>query len=102
MENKKTILKYKHQGEKGLLHYTLLNDEIVVLSQFDSLKVKHIQDHGAFHVSFDLKSDRYDVLAADIITDKEVVEAVYDLMQETGNSYFNDGIEGLCVLKLHK
>lgn len=100
--NKKSLVKFAHENEKGLMHYVIFQGEVVVLSALESKKIDYVNKNGALQVSFDITSDSYDLLKADVVTDPEYVGKVYNYMIETNNAYFKDGYEGLCVLKLHK
>ncbi len=100
--NKKSLVKYRHGNDTGFMHYVIFQKEVVVLSEEATRKVKYISEKGALDVSFDVDSDQYDVLKAEVITDPKYVEQVYTYMIETNNAYFRDGFDGLCVIKLSK
>jgi len=80
----------------------MFEGSFVALSEVQTQKVKYIKEHGAIDISFDLQSEHYDVMSADVIEDQEYVQKVYDHLIESGNAWFKDGIDGLCVLKFHK
>jgi hypothetical protein len=100
--NKLSLVKYAHGEEKGLMHYVVFEKEVVVLSEEASKKVDYVKEKGKLKVSFDIKSNEYDELEVAVITKKDYVEKVYNYMLETNNSYFEDGFENLCVLRLLK
>lgn len=102
MTNVKSLFKYKHGEETGFMHYVVFEGEVVVLSQYDSLKVSHIEQNGELDVTFDVKEGNFGPVKSEVITDPEYVQKVYDYMIETNNSYFTDGIEGLCAIKFKK
>ncbi len=102
MTNTKSLIKYTHDNENGLMHYVVYEGDVVVLSVFDSKKVAFINEHGKLNVTFDVKSKDFDELGVSIVTEKEYVEKVYNYMLETNNAYFTDGFEGLCVIKFEK
>lgn len=96
------LIKFRHENHKGIFHYTVFEGDFVALSELDTGKIEYIKEHKAIDITFDLQSTTYDVMGVDVIEDNEYVQKIYDYMQTTGNSYFNRGIEGLCVLKFHK
>lgn len=100
--NKKSLVKFVHNEDNAFMHYVVFQGEVVVLSRFESKKVTHIKEHGSIEVSFDVDSSGYDILKAEIVSEPQYVEQVYNYMIETNNAYFKDGIEGLCVIKLSK
>ena len=100
--NKKSLIKYYHDNEKGFMHYVIFERDIVVLSEIDTKKVKYIKDKGNLNVTFDVSSEDFDLIDVKVITDKEYVEKVYNYMIETNNAYFKDGYELLCVIKFDK
>lgn len=102
MMNKKSLIKYYHGEEKGLMHYVIFERDVVVLSEKDTKKVTYINENGNLNVTFDADSENYDLLGVKVITDKEYVEKVYNYMIETNNAYFFDGFESLCVIKFDK
>lgn len=102
MGNPKKIYKYRHDGEVGYMHYVELDGKEVVLSKLDSLKIKHISETGTLEVTTDLRDVKFDIMKCSIETDVDFVQKVYDFMQESNNSYFNDGIEGLCAIVFEK
>ena len=89
------LVKFRHNYHKGIFHYDVLDDYIVVLSQKDTGKIEYIRQHGTIDVTFKIEEEEYQIMGVDIIEDKEYVQKVYD-------HYFKDGIEGLCVLRFHK
>ncbi|AIO18359.1 hypothetical protein KQ51_00473 [Candidatus Izimaplasma bacterium HR1] len=99
---KSDLIKFRHDNCKGIFHYTVFEGAFVALSELDTGKVSYIKKHGTLDITFDQKSETYDIMNIDIVEDKEYVQKVYDYMTALSNSYFNDGIEGLCVLKFHK
>lgn len=100
--NKKSLIKYYHEDEKGLMHYVIFDGDVVVLSAKDSKKVDYINKNGNLNITFDIKSDDYGVVDVKIINDKNYITNVYNYMIDTNNAYFKDGIDGLCVIKFSK
>lgn len=100
--NKKSLIKYTHNNENGLMHYVIFEKEVVVLSAAESKKVDYINKHGELDITFDIKSKEFDRVKAEVITDPEYVKKVYTYMIETNNAYFVDGYDGLCVIKIYK
>lgn len=98
--NKKGALKYRHEDEKGVMHYTTYEGRLVALSVHDSKKVEFVNNGGKLEVAFDLKSKDFEFVGAEIVTDKNEVEEVYNLMKEEENTYFTDGFDHLCVIKI--
>lgn len=96
------LIKYQHDNEKGLMHYIVYNDVITSLSVLDSLKVKYIKENKALPITFELKSTDFVEYKAKVILDEVILQDVYDSMNKAGNSYFKDGIKGLCVLQFSK
>lgn len=102
MKNPKAIYKYTHDGEVGYMHYVVFEGSVVVLSKEDSLKVDYIQKNGTIKVTADIKHNDYTEVKCRVENNPEFVQSVYNYMQETNNSYFNDGIVGLCALVFEK
>ena len=102
MINDKSLIKYKHDTDKGLMHYVVFEGEVVVLSAYESKKVSHIEKNGNLNITFDVKSNELDLVKIELVTDMEYVKKVYDYMIEINNAYFTEGYEGLCVLKFGK
>ena len=100
--NKKSLIKYYHGEEKGFMHYVVFENEVVVLSEIDTKKIKYINENGKLNVTFNIDSDKFDELNVTVVTDSEYVEKVYNYMINTNNAYFKDGFEGLCVIKFQK
>lgn len=96
------LIKFRHGNHKGIFHYTVFEGDFVALSEVNTGKIDYIKEHGALDITFDLQSTAYDIMAVDVIEDPAYVKQVYDFMQASGNSYFNQGPSGLCVLKFHK
>ncbi len=97
--NKKSLIKFTHDNEKGFMHYVIFEGNIVVLSKIDTKKVKYIEKNGKLNVTFDIDSDSYDQIDVKIVNDKEYVGKVYNYMIDTNNAYFHDGYDSLCVIK---
>ena len=53
-------------------------------------------------VTQDLKGENYTKMKLSVVEEKDYVQKVYDYMLQTNNSYFQDGIEGLCALVFEK
>ena len=100
--NKKSLIKYYHNNEHGLMHYVVFEGEVVVLSEEKSKKVEYINEMGKLNITFDIKSDNFDIIDVTVITDKEYVGKVYNYMIDINNAYFKDGYDTLCVLKFKK
>lgn len=96
------LVKFRHNYHKGIFHYDVLDDYIVVLSQNNTGKIDYIKQHGSIDVTFKIEEEEYQIMNVDIVEEKDYVQRVYDHFKETGNDYFKDGIEGLCVLRFHK
>jgi hypothetical protein len=96
------LIKFRHNDKVGLFHYTIFEGDFVALSEKNTSKINYIKARGALDVTFDMDSTIYDVMAVDVIEDLDYVKKVYDYMQKTENSYFNQGPKGLVVLKFHK
>ena len=100
--NKKSLIKYYHDDEHGLMHYVVFEGEVVVLSELESKKVDYIEKVGKLNVTFDITSDKFEVIDVSIIKEQEYVGKVYNYMLNTNNAYFKDGYESLCVIKFKK
>jgi len=100
--NKKSLIKYKHEQEIGLMHYVVFEGKVVVLSVEDSKKVSHIREHGFLDVTFFVDTEEYGPVNVSVNSDPKFVEKVYNYMIETNNPYFVDGFEGLCVITFEK
>ena len=99
---KRDLIKFRHDNNKGIFHYTVFEGDFVALSELATGKVQYIKEHGSLDITFDPKSETYDKMAVDVIDDKEYTEKVYNLMLENDNNYFKDGYDHLVVLKFHK
>ena len=100
--NKKSLIKYFHGDEKGLMHYVIFDRDIVVLSEIETKKVAYIKENGNLNISFNVDSNVFELINVSVITDKEYVEKVYNYMHEINNTYFKDGYQTLCVIKFDK
>ena len=100
--NDKSLIKFRHDSEQGLMHYVIFQGDVVVLSAYESKKVAYIEANGKLEITFDVKSKEFTLDKVSVVTDKDYVEKVYNYMIETNNSYFTKGIEGLCVIKFEK
>ena len=49
--NKKSLIKYHHDNEHGLMHYVVYEGEVVVLSELESKKVEYINKTGKLNSS---------------------------------------------------
>ena len=98
--NKKSLIKYAHGDERGLMHYVIFEGDVVVLSEYETKKVEYINQHGELSVTFDIDSKEYEDIKVEVSNNKEMVSKVYNYMLETNNAYFKDGTEGLCVIKV--
>jgi len=96
------LVKFRHNYHKGIFHYDVLDDYIVVLSRNDTGKIDYIKQNGTIDVTFKVEEEDYQIMAVDVIHDKDYVQRVYDHFKATGNDYFKDGITDLCVLRFHK
>lgn len=99
---KKLIIKYKHDKEEGFMHYVVYDEKFIVLSQFKSNKVEYINKHGKIEITFDLKSDIFDPVKAEVITDSSFIHKVLQKMKNVENSYYREYEEGLCAIIIHK
>jgi len=102
MKNAKAIYKYLHEGEIGFMHYVIFEGKMVVLSKIESKKIDFIKQNGYLEVTQDLKGDEYTRMNLSVVVEKDYIQKVYDYMLQTNNSYFEDGIEGLCALVFEK
>ena len=100
--NKKSLIKFYHGEEKGLMHYVIFERDIVVLSEIETKKVKHIKENGNLNITFDIDSKDFDLVDVTVVTDKEYIGKVYNYMHEINNAYFFDGYDSLCVIKFDK
>ncbi|QMS84634.1 pyridoxamine 5'-phosphate oxidase family protein [Candidatus Xianfuyuplasma coldseepsis] len=100
--NKKALVKYRHDDERGLMHYVVFNGDVVVMSKYESKKVAYIEQNGSLDVTFDISTNNFAPVKIEVVTDDEYVMSVYNYMIETNNAYFLDGTEELCVLKFAK
>jgi hypothetical protein len=48
--NKRSLIKYKHDNETGLMYYVILEGEVVSLSKCDAKKVSYIKEKGMFDI----------------------------------------------------
>lgn len=99
---KAQLIKFRHGAQKGIFHYVVFEGDFVSLSEVKTSKIDYIKSHKSLDITFDLQSETYDVMSVDVIEDQDYVQKVYDFMLENDNTYFRNGIEGLCVLKFHK
>ena len=99
---KNELIKFRHGNHKGIFHYTTIDGDLLALSEVKSGKIEYIKEHGCLDITFNPGGETYDVMNVEIITDKDLVQRVFDKMLENNNNYFKDGFDELCVLKLHK
>ncbi len=99
---KPTLVKFRHGNHKGIFHYVVFEGSFVSLSEVNTGKIDYIKEKKSLDITFDLKDENYDIMSVDVIEDMEYVQKVYDFMLQNDNTYFKNGIEGLCVLKFHK
>lgn len=97
-----TALKFKYKNEKGVMHFVEFEGKLVGLSVLESQKVAYIQKHNNLDVTFDLKSKEFHLVKVTISTDEDYLTRVYNHMLEMENTYFKDGLQGLCVLVFEK
>jgi general stress protein 26 len=95
------LLKFRYGNHKGIFHYDVYDGAFVVLSKVDSGKIEYVKESGSIDVTLDVDSETYDVYSVEIIEEQEYVQKVYDHFLNTGNAWFKDGIEGLCVLRFY-
>jgi hypothetical protein len=100
--NNKSLIKYRHGNERGLMHYVIFEGDVVVLSAYDSKKVSYIEENGNLDITFNITSNDFKNTKVQVIKDPEYLERVYIYMIETNNAYFTEGTEGLCVIKFEK
>lgn len=100
--NKKALIKYQHENQKGLMHYVVYDGDVVVMSALKTKKVTYINEHGTLDITFDIDQNELDTVKVTVETDEAYIKAVYNYMIETNNAYFEDGTEDLCVLKFEK
>lgn len=100
--NDKSLIKYRHGNDTGLMHYVIYAGDVVVLSEKETKKIKHIEEFNSLDVTFDIKSNDLETVPVSIIKDLDYVQKVYHYMIDTNNAYFTEGFEHLCVIKLDK
>jgi hypothetical protein len=99
---KKTLIKYRHEDQEGYMHYVIHNEKFVVLSEYDTKKIDYINKNGKLEITFDIKSDTFDPVKAEVNTDESYVKEVLQAMIETGNSYYKEYQNNLCAIIIHK
>ena len=99
---KAQLIKFRHGSHKGIFHYVQYDNAFVALSEANTSKIEYIKKTNSLDITFDLQGETYDVMSVDVIEDESYIQEVYDFMLNTDNTYFKNGIEGLCVLKFHK
>lgn len=100
--NKKSLVKFKYGEQVGLFHYVIFESDVVVLSEDNTGKIKHVEKHGNLLITFDIETENYDLLDVTLEKNQEYVKKVYNYMIETNNPYFQDGYENLVALKFNK
>lgn len=100
--SKGNLMKFRYGSKKGIFTYALVDGDFVSLSYGYADKIKYIKEHGAIDMTLDMKSETYDLWAVDIIDDPAVVKRVYDHFIEQGTAYFDEGTDGLVVLRFHR
>ena len=85
--NKKSLIKYYHENETGLMHYVIFDGDVVVLSAQDSKKVDYINENGNLNITFDIKSDDYGVVDVKIINDKNYRSCYWLTKKSNGASF---------------
>lgn len=97
-----TALKFMHEEDKGVMHYVTFEGKLVGLSVHDSKKIAFIKSHGFLNIAFDLKDTEFYKVNVSIVTDEDYVRQVYQDMLQKDNTYFKEGMKGLCVLVFEK
>ena len=72
--NNKALVKYRHDDEKGLMHYVIFNGEAVVMSRYDSKKIAHIEKNGELDVTFDITQNNFAPVKMTVETDSELAD----------------------------
>ncbi len=98
----RSLLKYKHKNEIGLMHYVVYDGQVVALTKCDSKKVSFIKQNGYIDVTFNIDHNNMNKTKAHIEDSQEYIMKVYQYMIETNNAYFYDDTEGLCAIILEK
>ena len=78
MINDKSLIKYRHGEDQGLMHYVVFDGEVVVLSAYESKKVTYIEENGNLNITFDVKSKDLELVKIELVTDMDYVKKVYD------------------------
>ena len=89
--------KFKCGENQGILSYTVNEQTYMALSESNSAKVQYIKENKIIEISFKTQPEHYDSLPARIIDDPATIQKVYDELIESGNAWFKNGIENLCV-----
>jgi hypothetical protein len=98
----KNILKYAHGDETGFLTYEVVNGKIMTISHFKSKKVVFIEEHGKLDITHELKTTNYKTVEATLSTEPKLLEYVFQKLKATGNEYFQELKEDMCVITLEE
>ena len=74
------LIKFRHEGKKGIFHYTVFEGDFVALSEVQTSKIDYIKKHGSIDITFDPTDETYDIMEVDVIEDAEYVKKVFDFI----------------------
>lgn len=97
-----TALRFKHDSEKGVMHFVEYQGKTVGLSLRKAQKIGFIKEFGFLNIAFDLKSKDFEQVQVTVVTDVDYIKEVYEDMLQKDNTYFKEGYAELCVLVFHK
>ena len=100
--NKRSLVKFRYGNQIGLFHYVLFEGNIVVLSEDNTRKIKHIEKNNNLEITFDIEKNDYDVLDVTLVREKKYIKQVYNYMIEANNPYFQDGDDHLVAIIINK
>ncbi|MCR3906488.1 MAG: hypothetical protein NUK62_05640 [Tenericutes bacterium] len=98
----KKIVKFKFQDTEGFLSVVEKSNHYYTLVKKDTPKVRDIQDTNKLLISYELKHPDFKEVYANVIYDQELIQWVYNKLEEEKNLYFKELNDSLCALEIVK
>jgi hypothetical protein len=96
----KKVLKFKHDGKEGFLSIVEKNSRYYSLVQKNTSKVDEIIQTNKLSISYELKNPIYQDINVEVLFDQDLIQWVYQKLEEEKNLYFKQLDDSLCVLEI--